>query len=56
MGQPNENNGLDKVAVKTMASFTKGVAGIVVKPTSLLFMHQPKEPKDLEKRLQEMKK
>ena len=51
-----ENKGLDKLAVKTMASLARGIARDSVKATSWILVHQPEEPKDLAKRLQTMKK
>ena len=47
---------LDQVAVKAMASIARGIAKDSLEARCFLIMHQPEEPKDLEMRLQAMKK
>jgi|GEM_PF-2487221 len=47
---------LAKVAVKAMANLAKNVASCSINATSWALLHQPKEPKDLAKRLEAMNK
>jgi len=52
----HEDKRIDKMAVKSMASLAKNIAKDSINVASWVLVHQPKEPKDLVKRLQEMKK
>lgn len=47
--------GLEQFAVKAMASVARGIAEDSVESRCFMLLHQPKEPKDLAKRLQKMK-
>lgn len=51
----HDNKKIGKKAVRTMANIARGVARRSVNATSWMLIHQPKEPQDLAKRLQEMK-
>jgi len=46
---------LDQRAVNAVASFARGVAQNSVDAACTVFIYQPKEPKGLAQRLQEMK-
>lgn len=50
------SKGMDQAIVKFAASFARGIIMEGESTASNIFMHQPKEPKDLAKRLQEMSK
>ena len=55
MKKSNETNkSFDKIAVKGMASFVRGVASDSVDNRCFLFLHQPKEPANLADRLKAM--
>jgi len=47
---------LDQVVVRAVASFARNLAIDAAGARSAWVIHQPKEPKDLAKRLQEMSK
>lgn len=49
-----KENKFAKIAVKTMANIAKSVAKSGIKATSWMLINQPKEPKNLAKRLQKM--
>ena len=51
-----QDDNLRKMAVKAMASVTESVAKKSVHGRCFLFMHKPEEPKNLEKRLEALKK
>ena len=56
MKKQTSSKRLDQVVVKAMASFAKTIAmDSAIEPRCWMIMHQPKEPKDLAKRLQAMK-
>lgn len=50
------NKRLDQVAVKAVASLMRNVAEDAINARCFGLMHQPKEPKNLAKRLQAMQK
>ena len=54
MSEQSKNVKLNQMAVKAMASAARGIAKESIEATSWLFFNQPKEPKDLAKRLQVM--
>ena len=54
MGNYAREKRLDRVLVKKMASFARGVAADSLGRTCRVFLHQPKEPKDLAERLRVM--
>jgi len=56
LGKQIQKNHLNQKAVKAMAFFARKTANVGVNATSITFMHQPKEPKNLAMRLQAMKK
>ena len=50
----NNENRLDQVVVKSMASIARGIAKDSIDGRCFLFFHQPEEPKNFSKRLKSM--
>lgn len=54
--QNDEKAGMENLLVKGMATFVRNVAESSVRTPCTFLLHQPKEPKDFEKRLLAMRK